>query len=186
MSSSIRLCALALLILCGCTESPQPPAESSSPETPESRTPPPEPSNEPLKEATTAPATNASLQPDPNPVDAQTEDPENRVSAWRGNGRNRWDAAPPVTRWGLAARSRDFSEIQWRPEHNVRWITPLENWGNSSPVVFGDHVYVSVEPTTVVALDRATSKILWERTNDYLDTLAGADLAKAKANRERV
>ncbi len=86
------------------------------------------------------------------------------------------DGAPPTT-WNLASSSR------------VRWKTAIPGLGHSSPVVWGDRIYVttavslagdapldvrhggvSMAPDNerqtwkVLALDRASGRIVWERT----------------------
>src|SRR5436309_12217379 len=62
--------------------------------------------------------------------------------------------------------------VRWTATENVRRKTPLPGVGHSSPVVWGDHVFV----TTCVAdegkgegkrellcLDRRTGQVFWER-----------------------
>lgn len=81
--------------------------------------------------------------------------------------------------------------VEWSEEKNVRWKTALPGMGHSTPVVWGDRVFVTTAapfgeafpaklsgaksghdetPIThrhkfiVIALDRGTGKIVWERT----------------------
>jgi len=78
--------------------------------------------------------------------------------------------------------------LQWSAEKNVRWRTELPGEGKSTPVVWGDAIYVttavpvgpapgSVQPQrdsargvehkyafTVLAIDRATGRVRWQRT----------------------
>ena len=55
--------------------------------------------------------------------------------------------------------------------NRVVWDTELPGEGNSSPIVVGDRVFVTVEPTHVICLDRASGK-----TNH--DETKGEDLGK--------
>src|SRR5262245_33840766 len=65
--------------------------------------------------------------------------------AWRGplgTGASR-DADPPV---------------EWNEEKNVRWKTPLPGLGHSSPVVWGDRVYLTTAVPISPALPPRASK----------------------------
>lgn len=81
--------------------------------------------------------------------------------------------------------------VEWSEEKNLRWKTPIPGLGHSSPVVFGDHVFLSTsipvgekfppKPDTapgahdnllisskwqfiVLAINRASGKIDWQTT----------------------
>ncbi len=63
--------------------------------------------------------------------------------------------------------------LEWRwsaegPSHNIKWRTPLPEPGNSSPIVWGDRVFVTQaldkgKRRTVICMDRASGKILWQQ-----------------------
>lgn len=53
-----------------------------------------------------------------------------------------------------------------------RWTAPLPSWANGSPTVVGNKVFVTSEPTTLVAVDRTTGAVLWSGRHDYVDTLS--------------
>lgn len=58
---------------------------------------------------------------------------------------------------------------RWSATENVAWKVPIPGWGHSSPVVWGERVFVTsyVESGTrrvLLCLDRNDGKILWERT----------------------
>jgi len=56
--------------------------------------------------------------------------------------------------------------IKFGPGKNLLWRTPLPP-GHSSPVLFGDRIYLTAfrgNELVTFALDRATGRILWERT----------------------
>ncbi|NNJ24112.1 PQQ-binding-like beta-propeller repeat protein [Alienimonas chondri] len=78
---------------------------------------------------------------------------------WRGPaGDGTTEAAPTATEWG--------------PDRNVRWRTPLPEAGNSTPVVWGDRIFLT-QPVTegsrreLWCLDRATGRELWRRGVAY-------------------
>ena len=63
--------------------------------------------------------------------------------------------------------------IQWSKEKNVKWRTPLPEAGNSSPIVWGDTLFVTQaiddgKRRTVMAFDRVTGKQLWQQGVSYL------------------
>ncbi len=59
--------------------------------------------------------------------------------------------------------------LVWNNTENVRWKTPLPGKGHSSPVVWGNRLFVTwcvedEERCVVACLDRTDGKILWEQT----------------------
>ncbi len=57
--------------------------------------------------------------------------------------------------------------LKWN-EKSIVWRTPLTGAGQSSPVVWGDRVFLTTAPDggksrVVLALDRKTGKVLWEK-----------------------
>lgn len=73
--------------------------------------------------------------------------------------------------WRGPAQNNISSETrfptQWSRERNVKWRTPLPEAGNSSPIVWGDTVFVTQavrdgKERTLMALDRATGKLRWQ------------------------
>lgn len=57
--------------------------------------------------------------------------------------------------------------LKWGPAQNVRWRTPLPERGNSTPIVWGQRVFVTQpvsegDRRTLICLDRADGKILWQ------------------------
>lgn len=74
---------------------------------------------------------------------------------WRGpNGSGKTAAVDVVTEWG--------------PDHNVKWRLDLPEAGNSTPVVWGDRVFVTQpisesKERTLICVDRHTGKEQWRR-----------------------
>ncbi len=80
---------------------------------------------------------------------------------WRYDGSGHYPSADPPERWSTT--------------ENVRWATPLPSWGNGSPVVSGDRVFVTAEPTWLMAFDRETGALLWKADNGVLTGVQGAE-----------
>jgi outer membrane protein assembly factor BamB len=58
--------------------------------------------------------------------------------------------------------------LKWSRDENVLWRTPLPEPGNSSPIVWGDKIFVtqSVDDgrnRTLMCLDRKTGEVLWQK-----------------------
>lgn len=63
--------------------------------------------------------------------------------------------------------------LEWSPNKNVAWKTPLPGPGNSTPIVVGDRVFVTCateqgKSRLLLCLDRATGRELW-RSETRLD-----------------
>jgi outer membrane protein assembly factor BamB len=74
---------------------------------------------------------------------------------WRGEGGD-----------GVAEKGRP--PLRWSRTENVRWSAALPGWGTSSPVVWGDRVFVTTEARVgeaksllTLCFDRATGRELW-------------------------
>lgn len=69
---------------------------------------------------------------------------------------------------GSAAEGQN-PPLAWGAQENVVWKAPVPGRGHGSPVVVGDHVYIAAcdeaaGAQSVLCLDRATGKLLWETT----------------------
>lgn len=58
--------------------------------------------------------------------------------------------------------------VKWTAE-SVEWKTPLKGWGQSSPVLWGDRIFLTTalekgRERVVFCVDRKTGKIEWEKT----------------------
>jgi outer membrane protein assembly factor BamB len=57
---------------------------------------------------------------------------------------------------------------EWSAEKNVVWSIDLPQWGNSSPCIVGDRIYITsqTEDTSlhVIAIDREKGEIVWKRS----------------------
>jgi outer membrane protein assembly factor BamB len=66
---------------------------------------------------------------------------------------------------GVAA---DRAPLKWSATENVRWKVPLPEPGNSTPVVWGNRVFVTQalakqKQRTLMCLDRKNGKLLWQK-----------------------
>lgn len=65
--------------------------------------------------------------------------------------------------------------IEWGPQTNIKWRAPLAAEGNSSPVVSGDKVFITLAEDRghkrhLLCFDRHTGKLLWQQSIRYEDT----------------
>jgi outer membrane protein assembly factor BamB len=55
----------------------------------------------------------------------------------------------------------------WSATENVIWKTPLPGWGNSTPAIWGDAIFLTTqvddERLQLLRLDRSNGKIVWQR-----------------------
>src|SRR6185295_7808345 len=75
---------------------------------------------------------------------------------------------------GTGVASEKNLPLQWSATDNVRWRVPLPGPGNSSPIVWGDRVFVSqaVEKEnrrTLMCFNRADGKLLWQKGVTYTE-----------------
>lgn len=56
----------------------------------------------------------------------------------------------------------------WSKTENVAWVTPLPGYSGATPVVWGDHVFVSSPDANknllLICLNREDGKVLWKKT----------------------
>jgi outer membrane protein assembly factor BamB len=83
---------------------------------------------------------------------------------WRGDGSGVFPLAhPPI----------DFSTTE-----NVVWKVVLPGPSNGTPVVVGDRVFVTAEPTTLMALRTEDGAVLWERDVNAFEFLSPTNQAQ--------
>lgn len=89
-----------------------------------------------------------------------------QVTGWRGDGTGRYPNSDAPTTW---------SQTQ-----NVLWSVEVGP-GHGSPIVVGNRVFLTAEPTLLACLDRASGKMLWS-VNHTADDLPD-DVSRAPAHR---
>jgi len=70
---------------------------------------------------------------------------------------------------GTGASADASFPLEWGPQKNIRWKTPLTGSGNSSPIVSKGRVFVTVaedkgKKRSLLCLDRKTGAVLWTKT----------------------
>jgi len=97
---------------------------------------------------------------------AASQLPGEEIVGWRTDGTGKYPDAKPLTSWSAT--------------ENVIWKTPMPAWGNATPILVGDRIFVCAEPTTLVCADARTGAIQWQRENTTLDALPPAEAAEAR------
>jgi outer membrane protein assembly factor BamB len=75
---------------------------------------------------------------------------------------------------GTGITSEKDLPMKWSTSENVRWRTELPERGNSSPIVWGDKVFVTQAVSdskrrTVMCFDRTNGKLLWQSGPAYTE-----------------
>ena len=89
-----------------------------------------------------------------------------RMVEVQGEGRSFWPGWRGPTRQGIVHGSGYVD--RWGPDENVLWKTEIPGSGNSSPIVWGDRVYITTaydggKTRALLAFDRQTGTKTWER-----------------------
>lgn len=84
-----------------------------------------------------------------------------------GSAQDTWPSWRGPTQLGHANDAR--VPLQWSPTRNVQWSVELPGAGNSSPVAWKNHIFVTAsskqgEERWLLCIDRSSGKILWKRT----------------------
>src|SRR5580693_9453795 len=84
--------------------------------------------------------------------------PEQPVG-WRGDGTGRYPGATPPTAWEMRRNGSQFAA------KGMLWGQPLPSTTVSSPIIVGDRIFLTSEPTDLMCLDKKSGRILWIRSN---------------------
>jgi outer membrane protein assembly factor BamB len=66
---------------------------------------------------------------------------------------------------GTGVATENNLPLRWSTNQNVRWHAPLAERGNSTPIVWQQHVFITQSDglrRTVMCFDRANGKLLWQ------------------------
>lgn len=89
------------------------------------------------------------------------------VIGWRGDGTGRYPSSrPPQT---------------WSKDTNVVWKTDLPGGGYSSPVLAGELILLTVEPTHVLCISATSGSVVWQQSATYAAALGEAKSAEIEA-----
>ncbi len=90
------------------------------------------------------------------------------VGGWRYEGVNEYpDANVPLT---------------WSGTENIVWKTELPTWGNATPVIAGDKLFITAEEFQLLCLDKNTGEILWSKDHPRSALLTDEEKAKMEAD----
>lgn len=73
---------------------------------------------------------------------------------------------------GTGKTSATVGLTQWAPDNNVKWRVELPEPGNSTPIVWGERIFLTQpvsksKQRTLLCLDRQTGKLNWQRGIEY-------------------
>jgi len=91
-----------------------------------------------------------------------------RPVGFLGDGSASYPGATPVTTWDV------------QTGRNIVWKTPLPAWSCASPILVGGKVFVCAEPHTLLCVDAASGRILWQKENDPLELFPPEEAAAAR------
>lgn len=74
----------------------------------------------------------------------------------------------------------------WSSASSILWQTELPNRSFSSPVVVGDRIFLTAEPTAVLCLAASDGEVLWKQDVDYVTALGAEKAAEIAAKREEI
>ncbi len=78
---------------------------------------------------------------------------------WLGDGTGVYPGTHPPVAWDIKKKA------------NVLWHKQLPYWGNASPCMASDRMFVTMEPMTLVCLSKEDGRVLWERQVSPIDLM---------------
>ncbi|HZE99353.1 MAG TPA: PQQ-binding-like beta-propeller repeat protein [Planctomycetota bacterium] len=115
-------------------------------------------SAEPSGEKSTGPLGSAKFMPTPD-----------KPYGWRGDGSGRYPGATPPTKWERRKSGGGYAAS------GIVYAVPLPNGGVSCPIIVGNRVYLTVEPSDLMCLDKASGQILWIRSSLAFEGMSAED-----------
>jgi len=97
-----------------------------------------------------------------------------RPIGWRGDGHASFPGATPITKWQEGIRKKiGWKKYAWanRERKGIVWKKKLRCFSNAQPIVIGDRVITTSEPSSLVCLDVNTGETLWIRENIPFDVM---------------
>ena len=88
-----------------------------------------------------------------------------RPIGWRGDWTGKFPGA--------------VAPVEWSAQRNVLWRTSLPGESAASPIVVGNRVLVTSNPTDLVCMDKNTGKILWLASAGFFETLTAEEKSQA-------
>lgn len=93
-----------------------------------------------------------------------------------------WSAIGQITGWRQNWTSRfpdATGPLSWGPTQSVAWATAMPNWGNASPVMVGERIFVCAEPDLLLCVNKADGNIMWQRNVGLAELWSDEDRAVA-------
>jgi outer membrane protein assembly factor BamB len=127
-------------------------------------------------------ALGAALTPMP---EVRGQEPAVRMIADEGEGMKFWPRWRGPSGQGLATGT-GYSDT-WSPTQGVLWKSPVPGAGNSSPIVWGDHIFVTSSyeggrKLSLLAYRRSDGRLLWETPAPAGRTDSGAHYKNGHAS----
>jgi outer membrane protein assembly factor BamB len=83
-----------------------------------------------------------------------------------------WSGVAAAVPWGFRGDgTATYADATPPAAWSAAWKAPIGAKGNGSPVGAGGVVFVTAEPSTLLAIDAATGRVRWRRSLDVLDAL---------------
>ncbi len=89
-------------------------------------------------------------------------------AGWRNDGTGRFPDTKPPLRWSL--------------DENICWKVELPGRSLGSPVVVGDRVFVTSDPSELICLASQDGSMLWRKSHEYTDVFGDAKGKAIEAN----
>ena len=93
-----------------------------------------------------------------------------QAAGWRYDGTGRFPDAKPA--------------INWSKDKNVLWKVELPGRSLASPVVVGQHVFVTSDPAELMCLSSEDGRVVWQRSHEYADVFGDDKGRMIEANLE--
>ncbi len=87
-----------------------------------------------------------------------------------------------VTSWrngGNGVYEDTTAPINWQDEDFVLWKHATPFWSNACPLIVGDKLFYTAEPTELICAEAKTGEVLWKSSNSYEDVWAMSDHDRA-------
>ena len=94
-----------------------------------------------------------------------------QASGWRYDGTGRFPNANPA--------------INWSKDQNISWKVELPGRSLASPVVVGQHVFVTSDPAELLCLSIDDGRVVWQRSHEYADVFGDTKGQMIEANLKR-
>jgi outer membrane protein assembly factor BamB len=97
--------------------------------------------------------------------------PAQDAVGWRTDGNGVYAKAEPT--------------LEWSATKNVLWKTPMPSWGNASPALLKDRLFVCAEPATLLCVKLEDGKIMWKKDNSFEAMVKPEEQAQAAKDAQK-